>query len=287
MTQIVKNIYEQIDQRYYELTAAERKAADFVMRRRSDVQFLSIGEFAEQSGVAEATITRFCRRLGCAGYSAFKLAVANAGLSLRGGAPSQGRGGESDDSLEGVSRRLLASDADAMQKTMELLRPETLDRAVQILTRAKKVLCMGLGGSMIMASEAAHLFSTISGKFIPVSDAHLQVVAASTLLEGDAVLYFSYSGATKDMEDTLRAAREQNALVILVTRFPRAPGAALADLVLQCGATESPLEMGSVAARIAQLYLLDVLFTRYCMQDPAGYAAVRNRIATALTDKHL
>ena len=82
MTQILENIYEQIDQRFYELTAAERKAADFVMRRRGDVQFLSIGEFAEQSGVAEATITRFCRRLGCAGYSAFKLAVANAGLII-------------------------------------------------------------------------------------------------------------------------------------------------------------------------------------------------------------
>ncbi len=287
MTQIIENIYEKIDQRFYELTTAERKAADFVMRRRGDVQFLSIGEFAEQSGVAEATITRFCRRLGCAGYSAFKLAVANAGSAQLGSAPLQGRSVEAGDSLSDVGRKLLAADAEAMEKTLELLRPETLDRAVQILTRAKKVLCMGLGGSMLMAAEAAHLFSTVSGKFIPVSDAHLQVVAATTLVEGDAVLYFSYSGATKDMEDTLRAAREQGALVILVTRFPRAPGAALADLVLQCWASESPLEMGSVAARIAQLYLLDVLFARYCMQDPEGCAETRRRIAAALSDKHL
>ena len=285
MTLILENIYEQIDQRYYELTAAERKAADFVMRRRGDVQFLSIGELAEQSGVAEATITRFCRRLGCEGYSAFKLAVANAGTIQR--LPVQDRSVEAGDSLEEVGRKLLATDTDAMQKTLELLRPETLDRAVQILTRARKVLCMGLGGSMLIAAEAAHLFSTVCGKFIPVSDAHLQVIAASTLLEGDAVLYFSYSGATKDMEETLRAAREQGALVILVTRFPRAPGAAMADLVLQCGGSESPLQTGSVAARVAQLYLLDVLFTRYCMQDPDTCDQTRRRIAAALTEKHL
>lgn len=285
MTQIIENIYERIDQRFYELTAAERKAAKFVMRRRGDVQFLSIGEFAEQSGVAEATITRFCRRLGCAGYSAFKLAVANAGAHQR--EPLHSRSIEAGDSLDDVSRKLLVADAEAMEKTLELIRPENVDRAVELLRGARKVLCMGLGGSMLIAAEAAHLFSTVSGKFVPVSDAHLQVIAASTLSADDVVLYFSYSGATKDMTELLQAVREQGAKVVLVTRFPRSPGAALADLVLQCGASESPLETGSVAPRIAQLYLLDVLYTRWCMQDPEGCAETRRRIAAALSEKHL
>ena len=285
MTQIVANIYEQIDQRFYELTAAERKAASFVMRRRGDVQFLSIGEFAEQSGVAEATITRFCRRLGCSGYSAFKLAVANAGAQQR--ETLHSRSVEAGDSLDDVGRKLLVTDVEAMEKTLELIRPENVDRAVELLRGARKVLCMGLGGSMLIAAEAAHLFSTVSGKFVPVSDAHMQVIAASTLTAEDAVLYFSYSGATKDMTEPLQTAREQGARVVLVTRFPRAPGAALADLVLQCGASESPLETGSVAARIAQLYLLDVLFTRWCMRDPEGCAETRRRIAAALSEKHL
>ena len=285
MSSLIDNIYEQIDQRYYELTAAERKAADFVMRRRGDVQFLSIGEFAEQSGVAEATITRFCRRLGCVGYSAFKLAVANTGAPLR--APLRDTAIGETDSLDEVSRKLLAADTEAMAKTQELLRAETVERAVQLLARARKVLCMGLGGSMLIAAEAAHLFSTVSGKFLPVSDAHMQIIAASTLTEKDAVLYFSYSGATKDMEETLQAVREQGASVILVTRFPRSPGSALADVVLQCGASESPLEIGSVAARISQLYLLDVLYARYCLLDLKSCARTRRRIAAALSEKHL
>lgn len=285
MTQIVDNVFELIDQRYYELTAAERKAADFVIRQRGDVQFLSIGEFAEQSGVAEATITRFCRRLGCGGYSAFKLAVANAGAPQR--EPLRSRSPEPGDSLADLGRKLLVSDVEAMEKTLELLKPEAVEQAVALLEGANKVLCMGLGGSMLMAAEAAHLFSTVSGKFVPVSDAHLQIIAASTLTPNDAVLYFSYSGATIDMEQTLRAVREQGAKVILVTRFPRSPGAALADVVLQCGARESPLETGSVAARIAQLYLLDVLFTRFCLQDVDTCRTVRRRIAAALAEKHL
>ena len=285
MTQIIDNIFGQIDQRYYELTATERKAADFVLRMRGDVQFLSIGEFAEQSGVAEATITRFCRRLGCTGYSAFKLAVANAGATQR--EPLHSRSVEPTDSLSDIGTNLLIADTEAMEKTKELLKQDAVEQAVALLTQARKVLCMGLGGSMLMASEAAHLFSTVSGKFTPVSDSHLQIIAASTLTPDDAVLYFSYSGATRDMDETLRAVRERGAKILLVTRFPRSPGASLADVVLQCGSSESPLETGSVAARIAQLYLLDVLFTRYCLQDPELCRETRRRIAAALADKHL
>ena len=150
MTKIVENIFVHIDQCYYDLTSAERKAADFVMLRRGDVQFLSIGEFAEQSGVAEATITRFCRRLGCTGYSAFKLAVAKADGQRRSRAEGQ------DGSSRELGDRLLDADIQAMRETRELLRPEQLDRAVLLLQKARKVLCMGLGGSMLMAAEAAH-----------------------------------------------------------------------------------------------------------------------------------
>ena len=39
---------------------------------------MSISELAEACTVAEATISRFCRRLGYKGYNAFKLAIANA-----------------------------------------------------------------------------------------------------------------------------------------------------------------------------------------------------------------
>ena len=78
------NVFETIDHAYYELTAAERKTADFVIKNRERTQYLSISELAEESGVAEATISRFCRRLGYKGYNAFKLAIANAGATARG-----------------------------------------------------------------------------------------------------------------------------------------------------------------------------------------------------------
>ena len=285
MPDITPNVFDTISQSYYELTAAERRTADYVLKNRDRSQYLSIGELAEESGVAEATVSRFCRRLGYKGYNAFKLAIANASAPKPASVPDKPIR-DSDDPIE-LARKLYAVESEAMLQTLSLLRPAELDKAVAILRDARKVLCMGQGGSMILASEAAHLFSVYDGKFVPVSDSHMQIIASATLTDADAVLFFSFSGATKDMMETLSVVREQGAKTILITRFPRSPGAQLADVVLQCGSNESPLEHGSVPARIAQLFLLDILFTRVCLTRPDGCQANRQRIAEALADKHL
>ena len=60
-----------------------------------------------------------------------------------------------------------------MEQTLSLLRPEDVTAAGDLLERADKVLCMGQGGSMVMAQEAAHLFSTAFGKYFAVTDSHI------------------------------------------------------------------------------------------------------------------
>ena len=54
------------------------------------------------------------------------------------------------------------------------------------------------------------------------------------------------------------------AKLILVTRFPNSPGAAYADHLLICGANEAPQQQGSIAAKIGQLFIVDILFHEFC-----------------------
>ena len=282
----VGNVFEKINTEYYELTSAEKKVADYAVIHQQRTQFMSISELAEEAGVAEATISRFCRRLGYKGYSAFKLAIANAtagrpDLTPRLDDPQPA------DSVQEMARKVYASDLAAMSQTLELIDPEAIRRAADMVISAGRVLCMGQGGSMIMSQECAHLFSTIQMNFTAVMDSHLQAIAASQLTPGDVVIYFSYSGSTKELLKNLRIIRDRKARVILITRFPKSPGSAFADVVLQCGSREGPLQGGSVAARIAQLYLLDVLFGEVCRRDPEGSRIRQEMVAEVLSDKHI
>lgn len=280
------NAFEKISNAYYSLTAAEKKVADYVIIHQQESQYMSISELAEACGVAEATISRFARRLNYKGYNAFKLAVAHSTAGRSAGNPLSGQV-LAEDGVSDVCQKLFTANVDAMEQTLSLLRPEDVTAAGDLLERADKVLCMGQGGSMVMAQEAAHLFSTAFGKYFAVTDSHMQAIAATQLGPRDVILYFSYSGATRDMVENCLLARERGAKVILVTRFPKSPGAALASVVLQCGTNENPLQMGSVAARIAMIFVLDVLFSEVCRRDLPACRARRRQVADALSEKHL
>ena len=280
------DVFEKINGEYYQLTSAEKKVADYAVIHQQQTQFMSISELAEEAGVAEATISRFCKRLGYKGYSAFKLAIANATASRM----DHGAGdeeAEEEDSVEGMCRAVYRSDSEALAQTLELIQADMVRKAADMIVSAGRVLCMGQGGSMILSQECAHLFSTIQLNFMAVMDSHLQAIAASQLTPGDLVIYFSYSGSTKELIKNLQIIRDRKARIILVTRFPKSPGAAYADIVLQCGSREGPLQGGSVAARIAQLYLMDVLFHEVCRRDREGCRARQELVAEVLSDKHI
>ena len=287
MPQSTPNVIDRISEEYYDLTTAEKKTADYILRNPRESQFLSIAELAEESGVAEATVSRFCRRLGYKGYNAFKLAIANATARQHTGEETLTGQIQESDSIEEMCRKLYSADVTAVTETLNLIHADQVRRAVQILAEADKVLCMGQGGSMVMAEEAAHLFSTVSGKFFPVSDSHMQIISTANMTERDVLLFFSYSGATRDLMEALAVARERHVKIILVTRFARSPGAEYADLTLCCGSNESPLQLSSVPAKLAQLFLMDVLFTEYCRQNLKACEAARERVAAALAEKHL
>ena len=280
------NVFERINSEYYQLTSAEKKVADYAVIHQQQTQFMSISELAEEAGVAEATISRFCKRLGYKGYSAFKLAIANA-TAGRMDHSASGEKEEEEDSVEGMCRAVYRSDSEALAQTLELIQADAVRKAADMIVSAGRVLCMGQGGSMILSQECAHLFSTIQLNFTAVMDSHLQAIAASQLTPGDLVIYFSYSGSTKELMKNLQIIRDRKARIILVTRFPKSPGAAYADIVLQCGSREGPLQGGSVAARIAQLYLMDVLFHEVCRRDREGCRARQELVAEVLSDKHI
>ena len=282
----LRTVIERISAEYYQLTAAEKKVADYVTDHQRDTQIMSISDLAEACGVAEATITRFCRKLDYKGYNDFKLALAKSVASRR-GIPFLSGEVTPEDDIQEMCHKLYGAEVDAISQTLTMIDPDKIRQAADLLTRAGKVLCMGQGGSMIMAEEAAHIFSTAGMSFFAMSDSHTQTVYLATLTEQDAVFFFSYSGATREAVELLELAHRRRVSVVLVTHFPKSPACSYADVVLQCGAIEGPLQLGSVPARMAQLFLIDALFTEVCRRQENTIEEVRSDLADLLAAKHL
>ena len=282
MSDMQTSIIECINGAYYELTVSERRVADYVLSQYDHVQFMSITQLAEECGVADATVSRFCRSLGLKGFNAFKIELAKQAASLM--HPDDL---DSAETFRGRCQQVQHNNQLAIQQTMELVDEEAVIKAVDLLCKADRIICMGQGGSMILANECSHLFSTVSNKFFSIWDSHTQVSTAATMSNRDIILLFSYSGSTQSGLEILQLAKQQGATTILVTRFRKSPAASLADVTLCCGSMESPMQLGSIPARVAQLVLVDILYQEFCRKDPATSQRSLEQIAAALATKHI
>lgn len=275
-----ENFWQLLRSKQDSLTKSGRIIAGYLTQNAQQAQYWSISVLASQCGVAEATISRFCRALGFDSYNEMRIALARANASVE-----QPVG---EELAPGINTATLCRHAGALavkaiNDAASASNPEAVDRAAALLQRAKQVFCFGQGSSQLLANDIWARFSALSTKFHTAGDNHMQAITASLMAPEDVILFVSYSGATRDMMETLRLAKANGAAVILLTHSPDVPGAALADVVLPCSAAQSPLDGGSLPAKIAMLFAAEVLVLRYTVdnQELASIAQVRTKRALA------
>ena len=280
-----KDIIALMIQEYERFTRSERKIADYVLEHQEETQYVSITDLSAQCGVAVSTVSLFCRKLKLAGFNDFKLELARAALPARAAFSEPGSEITEEDSAAAVMGKVLSAVQDTLNNAYHMLSEQEIIRAADLLRRAGQVVCLGQGNHSVVALAAWAQFSTTSPKFKTIQDSHMQTVVLSTLSEGDAVLYFSYSGATHELLEAVEVIRNRGGKLILVTRYPNSPASAYADAVLLCGPNEQPFQFGSTSALIAQLYVVEALLSEFIRRDPEEAEQNRRSVGKALTQK--
>ena len=280
-----KDIIALMLQEYECFTRSERKIADYVLEHQEETQYISITDLSAQCGVAVSTVSLFCRKLKLAGFNDFKLELARAALPARAALSEPGSEITAGDSAAAVMGKVLSAAQDTLNNAYHMLSEREVTRAADLLRRAGQVVCLGQGNHGAVALAAWAQFSTTSAKFKTIQDSHMQIVVLSTLSEGDAVLYFSYSGATHELLEAVEVIRARGAKLILVTRYSNSPASAYADAVLLCGPNEQPFQFGSTSALMAQLYVVEVLLSEFVRRDPEEAERNRQSVGKALTQK--
>ncbi|WP_404445663.1 MurR/RpiR family transcriptional regulator [Sutcliffiella horikoshii] len=271
-----------INSYYPSLTKSEQKVASVVLEQMEKVLYYSVTDLADVSEVGETTVLRFCRKIGLKGYQEFKLAIAKDLSSIN-------HEIENNKSDENKPASLVASIANntknAIDETMNKLNQETLDGIIELLLKAKSIQFFGVGTSGLTALDAKNRFLRFGFRSDAVIDPHLQSMTAATLGEEDVVIGLSVSGSTKDTIDSLKIAKENGAKIIAITYYVRSPITKLADMVMLSGGKESPLEGGSLAAKIAQLFVIDLLCTGLAVKQKEYSLSMKEKTARAVIEK--
>ncbi|RSK28876.1 MurR/RpiR family transcriptional regulator [Bacillus sp. HMF5848] len=265
-----------INSHYPSLTKSEQKVASVVVEQLEKVLYYSVTDLADVAEVGETTVLRFCRKIGLKGYQEFKLAIAKDLSTMEQEEPDEGT-----NFISAISNYT----KNAIDETMHLINEQVLQQAINVLNEAKSVYFYGVGTSGLTAQDAKYRFIRIGRQVDAIIDPHIQAMTAATLSKGDVVVGLSVSGSTKDTIDSLSIARQNGATVIAITYYARSPITKIADYVLLSGGKESPLEGGSLASKIAQLFVIDLLCTGLALQNKEQAIKMKEKTAQAVVEK--
>lgn len=285
------NVMVDIQVSYNQFTKTEKKIADYILKNSGKVLFMSITELSEECKVAEASVHRFCRKLGAKGYQEFKMKLSlsqlgeDQALQEEYGPGGPGPAVEAGSAEMALFADILQNHMSAIRETNALLDPEQVGRTVDLMIGADSVQFFGIGDSLLTAEEARNKFIRITPKVRTLSDPHMQAMAASMVTERDLLFFISYSGSTKDNVYVAQIAREAGAKIVVITRFLKSPLTEFADAVLICGSNEGPLEGGSMGAKMSQLHIIDILFQCYYRKTRRESSQNNKKTSKAVVDK--
>lgn len=269
------NYIVRVNTLYPTLSKSEKKIADYLQIVGIDIIYKTLQEVSHEVKVGEATVLRFCRKIGFDGFQNLKLEIAKQNSFSVMKTPNE-------EYTENIAQNM----CNAIHETKDALNKDELDKAIDMLKRAKNVFICGSGSSGEIAQETQQQLLRYGRICTYSNDSHFQLASCSITKPDDLVIAFTLSGSTIDIIDCLKLAKKNGAKIIVITNYILSPSANLADCILLTSGKESPLDGGSFTAKASQQYMSDVLVTGYALKNKEA-AKIKEKTAEAAVLKTL
>lgn len=254
-----------------ELSAIERRIADFIVENPLCVRDRSSQQLANTLAVSQSSVVKFAKRLGYRGYPDMKLSITEAmareaacnGTAVVSADPDMAR-------AEALSRGKAAAD----DETRALNPPELLAAAVRRLADAETLFVAGDGGGGLAAQAFAVHAAALGRRCISCTHAAALRAALLAACDRDALLLVSDLGDSAAWLQACQEMRSAGGGIVAVTRQRTDLLTAAADDCLVISAQAAAAHVADLIYESAVRQLLDDLFLRMVAVRPDAAAAV-------------
>ncbi len=270
-----------IRQRYQNLTDGEKRVADYILSHGASVTKMHIHDLANASSVANSAVVRFCKAIGFAGYAEFKYKFfeecsSEAEPFLL---PTVKRGDDAND----IFNKIFTSNINSLYETIQQIDIKQVERAVELLQNAKRILLLGTGSSESVVTNAVYHFHQFGYWVCSATSGVTMRTVALNMGKGDVVIGISYSGHTRDTVESFGIAKRNAASTIAVSSYVDSPLCKEADVLLYAPPGDIPYmtDDAVVVTRTSHNCILDSLvITLACRQydDSISKIHARNTI---------
>lgn len=245
-----------IKNNYALLNNTEQRIADTILSNPAVAHDFTIQQLAQVSGVSSASVSRFVKHIGWESFRDFSLAlVASSKDNILFGEIAD------SDNTKDVIQKVFAGATNALNTTLDLLDINDVENAVKLICTANVVSLFGIGGSSIVALNGYHKLLRTPINVQQHPDYDIQLMQAVRMNKSDCGIVISHSGRNHDTLNIAEKLKTNNVPVIAITSFANSPLAKLADICFVSLAEEVNFQSESMSSLIAQLTIVDSLFT--------------------------
>ncbi|MFD1254081.1 HTH-type transcriptional regulator MurR [Devosia equisanguinis] len=266
------SILKILDAQLESMTRADRQIAQFILDDPERMLSLSSAALAEATGRSQSSVVKFSQKLGYAGYQQLKLDV-NKAKAQEFHAPAGVIHGSIDasDSYLTILQKLIGSKLLSMRETSAVNTEATIDSAIDVLVKARRIQLAGVGASSLVARDFSYKLLKLGRTVLVDSDSHIQISNASVLNSEDLIIALSHSGRSVETLRIAELAKARGATLLSITGLHSNPLAELADIRLYTVADEERVRSSAITSRDAQLMLTDMLFILLLRRQSDAY----------------
>lgn len=251
------------------LNKTESNIAEHMIELGSEVVNKTLANLADETGLSEATIFKFVKKIGFSGFQNFKISVASNFRTFeeRSNQMIVFSDISETDSPFVIAQKVVHTNVGLLENLIATLDEELLNKALDLLTSSETINFFGQGASSIVAYDSYHKFLRTKFHCQYAQDYHIQLTYATKLGPNDCAILFSHSGNTKETIEVAKILYENNVKIIVLTGDPTSELVKLSTAAFVVLSKESTFRSETLTSRLVYLTIIDIIYTSIMYAD--------------------
>ena len=253
------------------LTVSENEIAQYVINNADAVVSSTITTIARNTDTSEASINRFCKKIGFKGFNSFKIALAQE--NFYNSMQDQSASGAQEGFIATVSkdyRHMLVN-------TTAMLDEDNVVRAAAAIRQAQRIYIFGLAYTAFVARELEFKLSMVGLFAKAVTDISDIRVCAGNAGPEDLIVVIAPTILVRELYHALVACKEKGAEVLSITSYDSPKLGSLVDYKFIISDKITTQNSVSISNNLMFLYVTDVI---YCVLLESDKALKRKRMSS-------
>ena len=247
-------VLENILDSYDILFSAEKKVANYIINNPQEVVELNVVELALKSNVSDATVIRFCKHIGYAGYHQFRIMLA------RTLAPQPKEEYNPQSAADNNTYDSSIKTIEQISKNHE--NAQIIDKCVELIAGSGIVHVIAKGNTATLSQYFGFRLERIGIRAMYNDDPVYFINHINLAAPNDIVIGISKSGSTKSVINGIELAKEKNLPTIAITRSRQSHIANAVDYALISSGIKESLNYQKDYDHLNEIIIINVLLQK-------------------------